>query len=410
MIPFGHLNNPPWKSDILLGNFIKQLSDRGINSRFVGGIVRDAILQRFKPNYDFDIAVDVSPDEMIAACLEMGVQVIPTGLPYGTVTCVVGEKSYEVTSLRKDISTDGRKAIVKYTKDWKADAKRRDFTINALYADWDGTYYDPTRQGLEDLDGHYLRFIGEPEQRIKEDFLRIVRFFRFMALFEDYKYDEKAYNTCMYMGKYLKSISSERKWNEIQKIFQSPYPLNAIEQLISSKLMLEICRINWSLNKLERSLPWFQNRFNEIFYGILGAVNYFKLDRTICIPLNLQKRLDEVLKVDFPAPYNLKALYFAGRSTYKDAYIRHTIITDVYSDETLKKCNEQLLKIETEIIPKFPVSGADLQDLGFLPGPVMGDILKQTEKWWVEKDFVPDFDACLHHIQTLHLSALKDNI
>jgi poly(A) polymerase len=297
---------------------------------------------------------------------------------YGTVTCILGNKAYEITSLRKDVSTNGRRAVVSYTKDWKVDAKRRDLTINALYADWDGKYYDPTGQGVEDLNNQYLRFIGNPEKRIQEDILRIVRFFRFMSLFQKPTYDENAYQTCIQMTEHLKTISHERKWGELQKIFYSYYPLNAIESLISSNIMLEVCRINWSLNKLERSLPWFQNHFKDIFYGILGSVNHFTADRNICIPISLQKRLEEILKVNFLLPINLKDVYLIGRTTYKDAYIRHIITTQTFSNEALKKLNEALINIESFIVPKFPVSGADLQELGFTSGPTMGALVGRT--------------------------------
>jgi poly(A) polymerase len=410
MIPIGHLSIVPWVSHTVLGQFIQKLAIKGITARLVGGAVREALLNRFDQRCDIDLAVDVTPGEMIAACMELEVQVIPSGLVYGTVTCILEGKPYEITSLRKDVATDGRKAIVSYTKDWREDAARRDLTINALYADWNGTYYDPTEQGIEDLNNQYLRFIGDPEQRIQEDYLRIVRFFRFMALFNNTRCDEGAFNACLKFAHQLSMVSLERKWNELQKIFKSNYPFRAIETLISSNLMLQVCRVNWSLNKLERSIHWVQNYFNDIFYALLGGVNHFQVDRNICIPITLQKRLEEILKITIQKDINVKDLYRLGRSVYKDVYIRNLITTQDFSVEALQACNERLLQVDILEIPKFPVSGGDLQELGFTPGPLMGEILEKAEQWWVDHDFMPDHKNCLKHIQHLHLTQLRDKI
>ncbi len=157
MIPVGRLSNIPWGSLTPLGQFIQKLATKGITARLVGGAVREAILNRFDQHCDIDLAVDITPGEMIAVCLELEIQVIPSGLIYGTVTCILEGNPYEITSLRRDVATNGRKAIVSYTKDWHEDAARRDLTINALYSDWDGTYYDPTEQGIEDLENQIYK-------------------------------------------------------------------------------------------------------------------------------------------------------------------------------------------------------------------------------------------------------------
>lgn len=410
MKPVGSLTQIPWRHNVALENFIHKLTKRGCTLRFVGGAVREAILGRFDERCDIDLAVDATPDVVVAMCIEMGVQVIPSGIAYGTVTVILEGKPYEITSLRKDMSTDGRKAVVKYTKDWNEDALRRDLTINALYADWDGQYYDPTGQGVADLDARFLRFIGDPVKRIQEDYLRIIRFFRFMALFSSARYDDATYAACIQQAKQLQYISLERKWAELQKIFKANYPLNAIEGLITSKLMNNLCRLNWSLNKLERSIPWIKNYFDDVFYGILGGINHFQMDRGICIPITLQKRLEDVCNKTIQLDVNLKDLYRLGRSVYKDVYIRNIITQQSFSVETVKKCTEDLQTIEIMEIPKFPVSGGDLQEFGFTPGPIMGKILKETEEWWVENNFSPDFKGCLKHIQHLHLEMLRDKI
>lgn len=410
MIPSGVIYNPPWLELRELGDFIDLLRKAGATVRLVGGSVREALLGHSHPDSDIDLAIDITPDELIAKCFELGIQVIPTGIRFGTVTCILGSKPYEVTSLRQDIATNGRKAVVKYTKDWEQDAQRRDFTFNALYADWEGAYYDPTGQGIDDLKQQTIRFIGDAQQRIREDYLRIIRFFRFMALFQSPNYDDETLNTCIKESKNLESISPDRKWSELQKVFKSGYPLRSIAALISGNIMPLVCKINWSLNKLEKSLTWTQYFSKDPFYSLLGAVNHFSVDRNICIPITLQKRLQEVLDAPFTPPLDLKNLYGAGRSIYKDSVIRCYITQHTYSPATAQQLDATLQEIDGWLIPKFPVSGVDLQDLGFTPGPLMGRILLITEKWWVNNDFQPSYVECINYIQQLHLQELKDNL
>ena len=167
-----------WLNDSDLQRLLAALSGDGEEARIAGGAVRDALLGREVS--DVDIATTILPDETMSRAEAAGFGAIPTGIEHGTVTVVAGKKTYEVTTLRADIETDGRHAKVQFGRDWKVDAERRDFTINALYADPDGTVVDLVG-GVADLEARNLRFIGDPELRIREDFLRILRFFRFFA-------------------------------------------------------------------------------------------------------------------------------------------------------------------------------------------------------------------------------------
>lgn len=413
MRPVGCIHNPWWQTHHPhLGELLNLLKAEGVSARLVGGAVRDTLLYGSDIDYksDIDLAIDVTPDTLIALCLKLGVQVIPTGVTFGTVTCLLNQTPYEFTSLRKDVSTDGRKAIVAFTKNWVEDAYRRDFTINALYADWDGAYYDPTEQGVEDLRAEYIRFIGDPAARIKEDYLRIIRFFRFQGLFEYPKYCESSYAACVDNANDLRQISKERKWNELQRIFKTKYPIGVFEALIASRVILNFCRLNWSLNKLANTITWRDTVFSDIFYLMLGSINSFKINTDFCIPMSLQKRLYQVITVLLDAEINWKTVYWVGKDVYKDALIRKSISTKKFKGDALEHLNAQQQIVETWLMPKFPINGNDLQEMGFPEGPLIGALLKDAEKWWVEQEFTPDYEASLDYIRKLHVRKLKETI
>ena len=145
-------------------------------SRFVGGCVRNTLMGRAVD--DIDIATQLTPEKTLKALEAAGIRAIPTGIEHGTVTAIIDKTPFEITSLRRDVETDGRRAVVAFTEDWEEDARRRDFRLNAIYADLDGTLYDPTGGGLDDAAAGRVIFIGDPDQRLREDYLRILRFFR----------------------------------------------------------------------------------------------------------------------------------------------------------------------------------------------------------------------------------------
>ena len=168
-----------WLREPSLQTVMAALADGGATARFVGGCVRNAFLAA--GSTDVDIAVDVEPPETVRLLEAAGIKAVPTGIEHGTITAVVEHDGYEITSLRRDVETDGRRAVVAFTTDWAEDAMRRDFTMNALYADLSGKVFDPLGEGVADIRARRVRFIGEAEDRIREDYLRILRFFRFPA-------------------------------------------------------------------------------------------------------------------------------------------------------------------------------------------------------------------------------------
>ena len=183
--------------------------------------MRDALLDL--PIKDIDIATPERPKAVMAMLRSAGIKALPTGLQHGTITAVTDSHHYEITTLRVDIETDGRRATVEFTEDWQADAERRDFTINALYADLDGTVYDYVG-GVEDLKAGRVRFIGDPYQRIDEDALRILRFFRFNAWYGHGELDEAGLTACWNQARRIKELSGERLQTEILSLLGAPKP------------------------------------------------------------------------------------------------------------------------------------------------------------------------------------------
>ena len=208
------LNNPSTRS------VMKKLISRGYQAYFVGGCVRNALLNI--ESKDIDIATSAHPKKVLKIMENAGLKALPTGIIHGTVTVVANKRNYEITTLRQDIETDGRRAKVKFTKSILEDAKRRDFSINAIYSEQDGTILDPLN-GIDDILGKRIKFIGDPYARIKEDYLRILRFFRFLALFgkedENHEIEITALNN---LRNGLDTVSAERKSDEIFKLFAAP--------------------------------------------------------------------------------------------------------------------------------------------------------------------------------------------
>lgn len=414
MTPSGRINKPWWqKAHLDLGTFLDNLKKEGVNCRLVGGVVRDTLLNPdlSDQNCDVDLAVDVSPDKLIAICLKLNIQVIPSGIDFGTITCLLNGKAYEFTSLRKDVKTDGRKAVVAFTQSWEEDAQRRDFTINALYADWNGVYYDFTGQGIQDLESKHVCFIGSPTQRIQEDNLRILRFFRFIGLFDKPTFCKHSYAACVKESDKLQTLSKERKWNELVRVYKSNYPMLVFEHLIKSKVISRFCDLEWSLSKLFNTLTWKQTEYSDVFFQLLGSINSFAFNQEVCIPSSMQKRLEKVFSVLISNRSVVwKEVYIAGKELYKEAYIHKYISSQQMSEKAVKALEQICLKIDNWSMPKFPVNGFDLQELGFEKGPIIGELLQATELWWVQKSFEPNYSQCLEHIRMLHLNKLKDTI
>lgn len=387
------------------------LSAGGAPVRFVGGCVRDAILG-LQP-HDIDIATPELPETVIRRLQKAKLKAVPTGIDHGTVTAVVPPAIFQITTLRRDVTTDGRHAQVEFGTDWAEDAARRDFSINALYADPDGMLHDFT-QGRADLAAGLVRFVGDPAQRVAEDYLRVLRFFRFHARFGRGAPDPASLAACAAAAGELGRLSAERVRDELLKILALPNAVAALELMQKAGVLTAL-------------LP--EARFDaDSFAALVG------LQALLSARAGLQPDVWPRLAILFPSVAadggsgiaerlrlsNAQRLRFAGLMTpafgtdvlYDDAVFARTLYR-----HGLERCRDQALMAAarnpglTDIAvrrgvetitwqrPVFPLRGADILALGFSPGPTVSALLKDLETWWAKDGFRADRDACLARLR-----------
>jgi tRNA nucleotidyltransferase/poly(A) polymerase len=250
-----------WLNVPSLQQLLAALSEDGEEARVVGGAVRNTLLS--EPVGDIDIASTTLPQETKARAEKCGFKVVPTGIDHGTVTVVAHGVPYEVTTLRADVETHGRQATVVFGRDWQTDAERRDFTVNALYVRANGDVVDHVG-GLADIEARVLRFIGDAETRITEDYLRILRFFRFFAWYGTGRPDAAGLKASAKLKSHLQSLSAERVWSELKKLLSAPDPSRALLWMRQSGVLSQILPESekWGIDGIhalvrsERDLGW----------------------------------------------------------------------------------------------------------------------------------------------------------
>ena len=370
--------------------------------RIVGGAVRNHILEM--ADGDIDLACSLAPDDVMRICKAAGLKVIPTGYEHGTVTVVIKGVPYEVTSLREDIETDGRHAIVRYGQSWEADARRRDFTMNALYMDCDGQIFDPLDTGLTDAKDGLVRFVGNPTQRIKEDCLRIMRFYRFNARYAKTSFDEAGAKACGAHVDLLQNLSKERVTDEFMKM--------CIESLKPS--VETIVRVDKLVGyRVEQFVKVIKEMINHRVFEVLGIsrpnvdalqnVAEKQIINDVAEPLFLFYFLCggdlETLFSALVLSNKHKELLRQFDAALKESDMSHRELLYRFGRtvavQTLLVKGEDVKITLQEDIPVFPIKGKDLLDHGFEEGPDLGRILKEAETWWIQENFMPDHDACI---------------
>lgn len=377
------------------------LQAEGHTVRAVGGAVRDALLGRDVA--DVDMAIDAAPETVMQLASRAGMKVIPTGLDHGTVTVVSRKRPFEVTTLRTDVETYGRRARVAFTDDWEADARRRDFTINALYADADGTLHDPL-SGLDDIKKRRIRFIGDPQERIREDFLRILRFFRFIAELETPDIDPDGLSACIRLREGLQQLAPERVHSELCRLLIAPGACRSLSAMFSHGLLVEVLAGVPSLARFKRLIDLeAASRTTPDAMLRLAALNVTILEDAERLGERFRLSNDEREKltaashyrVFVPAPSKKKArawLYRNGRRAFRVALMLGRVNATIRYDESEWQA---LLKLASEPIPVFPLKGADILEMGVEAGPQIGDILGRIEDAWIALDFNRDRDNLL---------------
>ncbi len=405
------LKNAPWLNHPSLQKLFAVMNEGGQETRVVGGAVRNHLLG--EPVTDIDLATPLSPHKVIERAEQAGFKTIPTGLDHGTVTLVISGQTYELTSLRKDIKTDGRHAVVEFGTDWREDASRRDFTINALYVSHDGALHDPLGTGQDDLKAGKLRFIGSPQQRIKEDYLRTLRFYRLAAQYGKAPFDSAAISATIKCRQGLASLSPERVSNELIKLFEAPQAKQILSLLYQTGLLSQIlasapnimpalrgidieCHLNLPPN------PMFRLKLLAVYHqgDIKRLTTRLKLSNAQEHTLQMCQAYKALPPLEVTrADEHHKSHYLLGTHAYTLAFLTKWAAGELSIDD---KSTTQFFQHQVNrVVPTFPLTGQNLIDAGIQPGPDLGAKLKALEKLWLKKNMALTAEELLQKLETL---------
>lgn len=362
-------------------------------ARFVGGCVRNSLLNL--PITDIDIATPIPPEEVLEKLQNTGIKAIPTGIKHGTITAIINNNGYEITTLRKDIECDGRHAKVEFTDKWQEDAARRDFTINAMSCDIEGKIYDYFN-GLQDIDPVKVRFVGNANERCQEDYLRILRFFRFSALYSN-SLDKDGLNAAKKWSNELPNLAAERIWQEIRKLLSARNPIWALQAMCDSSIWYNITGTNSNLEILNNYLE-VENKFSIEINHIarLAAIvmgnneSKYKIFKASNKELNLLKILTS--NIPYQEERQIKEIIRKHGNQSAELYIA------LHSN-----CDKDLLTKNIDIaknwqVPDFPISGKDLLALGCSKGKEIGILLDKANDYWVNSNYLANKEDLIRYI------------
>ncbi len=366
-------------------------------SRFVGGCVRNTLMGR--PVDDIDIATQLTPDRVAEICANAGFAAHPTGIEHGTVTVVVNHTPFEVTTLRRDVSTDGRRATVAFTESWEEDAQRRDFRMNALYADAAGAVHDPTGGGLDDARAGRVIFIGDAATRIKEDYLRILRFFRFNAWYARTPIDPHGLAACADLVAGLDTLSVERVWKEVKKLLAAPDPRAAWEGMKAIEVraralpeMADEARLD-ALCTLEADLMLPVDAMTRVAASLAGQDSARALARRLKLSNEERDRLvaalgdDEKITSYMSLREMRRAIYRIGNQAFRDRVMLAWARAGLEKSQAWRAL---VAHAQMWTPPKLPLSGDEVMAAGVPAGPKVGLVMREVEDWWIDADFPDD--------------------
>ncbi|QNQ63027.1 CCA tRNA nucleotidyltransferase [Brucella sp. 6810] len=401
-----------WLNAKPLQALFKALNRDGGEARVVGGAVRNTLLGTGVS--DVDLATTHLPEETVRLASEAGFKPVPTGMEHGTITVVVQGHPFEVTTLRRDIETNGRHAKVAFGTDWKADAERRDFTINALYVTADGTVIDQVG-GLADIETRTLRFIGDAEQRIREDYLRILRFFRFFAWYGSGRPEAEGLRASARLKDGIAQLSAERIWSEMKKLLGAPDPSRALLWMRQAGVLNLVLPESekWGIDAIhglvrtQSDLGWQADPLLRLESLVPpDAVRMEELGKRMKMSNAERARLEAWARADAVKPglseqALKKAIYRGSKQALLDR-IRLAYAAArqeaVGSDEAMI-CAGGFARLldaaEHYDAPVFPVTGGDLLARGIEKGPGLGETLRSLETLWIDSGFSLDRSALL---------------
>jgi poly(A) polymerase len=417
--PIGQLPPQDWMQAAETQAVIAALTAQGTEVRFVGGCVRDAILRR--PIRDVDIATHDPPDQVMVLLKKAGIKAIPTGIAHGTVTAVIGKAHFEITTLRCDVETFGRHARVEFTNDWTMDAARRDFTINAMFCRPDGMIIDPFG-GLADLGAGRVRFVGNAMQRIDEDVLRLLRYFRFYAYYGHPPADIDALAACQAQAHKLSGLSGERVCGEVMKLLRAPDPAGILLLMQGSRVLHHLLPEAHDFGRL-RVLAFLETR-GLVRPGLapdtlrrLAAVLQVDAGQAGAVAQRLKlSNAESDRLVALAAPPQMPDATMDGKAARR---LLHRIGAACFRDLALlawarrKAAGNRMPVAESErwvgLLDQadawqpveLPVHGQDLIDLGIPRGPQIGALLAAMDRWWEEGDYRAGRDEALARLRAM---------
>jgi poly(A) polymerase len=399
----------PWLRRPETAAVFAALKAAGFAARAVGGAVRNALLGR--QVFDVDIATTARPEEVMAAAAAAGLKAVPTGLAHGTVTVISDHTGYEVTTLRRDVATHGRHATVAFTEDWTADARRRDFTINALYCDPDGEVFDPLG-GYADLAERRVRFIGDAGERIREDYLRILRFFRFSAEYGRGAPDAAGLSACIRERAGLAILSAERVRQEMLELLEARRAAELVHVMHDHGLITHVLPVAPRPNLLARFIALESALGREADAVLrLAALAVETPEDAERLRVRLRLSNEEAGKLlraavrkptvdpDQPERTAKAVLHGEGPAGYRERVLLAWARSG--SGPQSAAWRARLALPDRWQPPEFPIDGDDVLALGVPAGPRVGDILRALEAWWIAGDFTADESALRTKLETL---------
>lgn len=377
--------------------------------RFVGGCIRNALLGA-EVN-DIDLATTLVPDDVVRRLEAAGLKAVPTGIDHGTITAICGGKPFEITTLRKDVETHGRHATVAYSTDWAEDAARRDFTMNALYADRAGEIFDPLG-GFDDLKAKRVRFIGDAATRIAEDYLRILRFFRIHAWYGEGDLDAEGLKACADAVDGLASLSIERVRDEILKLLCAPDPLPVMRQMAATGILAAVLPEPLNMERLQK-LAYIDriSLFEPDAILRLGALALGGPDEADALGKRLRLSNAETarlraMKTETHRIFSYMSVREMRQCLYRTGLEAFQDRLRIYWAEDPKENNgvgwrALMAMASTWERPELPLTGENVMAAGVAAGPEIGRILGEVEDWWVASDFITDEFSLIERLKAI---------
>jgi poly(A) polymerase/tRNA nucleotidyltransferase (CCA-adding enzyme) len=375
---------PDFLADPALGTVLAALPE----ARIAGGAVRDTLARR--PVADIDLATPRRPEEVTAALAAAGIRAVPTGIAHGTVTAVSGGRGFEITTLRRDVQTDGRHAVVDFTDDWRVDAARRDFTMNALSMTRDGAVFDYFG-GIGDLHAGLVRFVGDPATRIAEDYLRILRFFRFHARYGAGPPDAAAVAAIRAGVPGLTLLSAERVWSELARILAAPDPRGAVALMGELGVLAAVLSEGADPARLARVVAAGAPADPVLRLAALLTGDAEAVAARLRLSNAERDRLVQLLGAPLARPGTDDATLRRWLAEAEPGVVMDRTWLEGGGGPEWGALRARLGALER---PVFPLEGRDVLALGLAPGPRVGALLRGVRDWWLAGGCVADAGAC----------------